>query len=88
MIDTGFGTTIKGKSIALEIALVIASVLLVYGNTLGMGFVLALVPYGVSESDALAVSIIFHILSYSFVMISGVIALRRLDIRVSELGDE
>jgi len=54
-------------------------------GTIQLAFVLALVPYGISENDALAGSVIFHIISYSYVMISGVIALRQLNMRVSEL---
>jgi len=54
-------------------------------GTIQLAFVLALVPFGVSESDALAGSVIFHIISYSYVMLSGVIALQQLNIRVTEL---
>jgi uncharacterized protein (TIRG00374 family) len=55
-------------------------------GTIQLAFVLALVPYGISESDALAGSVIFHMISYSFVMISGVFSLKRLNIRVNELS--
>ena len=54
-------------------------------GTIQLAFVLALVPYGVSESDALAGSVIFHIISYLYVMLSGVIALHQLNMRVSDL---
>ena len=57
-------------------------------GTIQLAFVLALLPYGVSENDALAGSIIFHIISYSFVMISGVIALQQLNMRVTDLRHE
>ena len=57
-------------------------------GTIQLAFVLALVPYGVSESDALAGSVIFHIISYSYVMISGVIALQQLNMRVTDLRHE
>ena len=54
-------------------------------GTIQLAFVLALMPYGVSEGDALAGSIIFHIISYSLVMISGVVALQQLNMRVSDI---
>ena len=54
-------------------------------GTIQLAFVLALLPYGVSESDALAGSVIFHIVSYSYVMISGVVALQHLNMRVADL---
>jgi len=54
-------------------------------GTIQLAFVLALVPYGVAESDALAGSVIFHIVTYLFVMASGVIALHQLNMRVSEV---
>ena len=57
-------------------------------GTIQLAFVLALVPYGISESDALAGSVIFHIISYSYVMISGVIALQQLNIRITDLRHE
>lgn len=34
-------------------------------GTIQLAYVLALIPYGVSENDALAGSIIFHVISYS-----------------------
>jgi uncharacterized protein (TIRG00374 family) len=55
-------------------------------GTIQLAFVLALVPYGVTESDALAGSVIFHIISYGYVMISGVIVLNQLNMRVSDLN--
>ncbi len=55
-------------------------------GTVQLAFVLALLPYGISESDALAGSVIFHMISYFFVMISGVFSLKRLNIRFNELG--
>jgi len=55
-------------------------------GTIQLAFVLALAPYGISESDALAGSVIFHLVSYLYVMISGVIALQQLNMRVSELS--
>ena len=54
-------------------------------GTVQLAFVLALVPYGVSESDALAGFVIFHVISYFYVMISGVIALHQLNMSVTEL---
>lgn len=54
-------------------------------GTIQLAFVLALLPYGVSENDALAGSVIFHIISYSYVMISGLIALQQLNVRVSDI---
>ena len=57
-------------------------------GTIQLAFVLALLPYGVSENDALAGSIIFHIISYSYVMISGVIALQLLNLRFTDLRRE
>jgi len=54
-------------------------------GTIQLAFVLALMPYGVSENDALAGSIIFHIITYLYVMVSGVIALQQLNMRVTEL---
>ena len=57
-------------------------------GTIQLAFVLALVPYGVSENDALAGSVIFHIISYIYVMISGVIALQQLNIRVTQLRSD
>ena len=57
-------------------------------GTVQLAFVIALIPYGVSESDALAGSIIFHIISHSYVMISGVIALQQLNMRVTDLRRE
>jgi len=54
-------------------------------GTIQLAFVLALLPYGVSENDALAGSVIFHIISYSYVMISGVIALQQLNMRVTDI---
>ena len=55
-------------------------------GTIQLAFVLALVPYGVSESDALAGSVIFHIISYGYVMISGVIALNQLGMKFGDLN--
>jgi len=55
-------------------------------GTIQLAFVLALVPYGVSESDALAGSVIFHIISYGYVMISGVIVLNQLNLRIADLS--
>jgi uncharacterized membrane protein YbhN (UPF0104 family) len=57
-------------------------------GTIQLAFVLALVPYGVSESDALAGSVIFHIISYTYVMVSGVIVLKHLNMRVTELRQD
>jgi len=57
-------------------------------GTIQLAFVLALVPYGVSENDALAGSVIFHVISYSYVMISGVIALQQLNLRFTDLRHE
>jgi uncharacterized protein (TIRG00374 family) len=54
-------------------------------GTIQLAFVLALLPYGVSENDALAGSVIFHIISYTYVMISGVIALQQLNMRVADI---
>lgn len=54
-------------------------------GTIQLAFVLALVPFGVSESDALAGSVVFHIITYSYVMISGVIALQQLNMRLADL---
>ena len=54
-------------------------------GTIQLAFVLALGPYGVSESDALAGSVIFHIVSYFYVMISGVIALQQLNMKFADL---
>jgi len=54
-------------------------------GTIQLAFVLALVPFGISENDALAGSVIFHIISYSYVMISGVIALKQLNMHVVDL---
>jgi uncharacterized protein (TIRG00374 family) len=57
-------------------------------GTIQLAFVLALVPYGVAESDALAGSVIFHIISYLLVIVLGVIALQQLNMRVSDLKTE
>jgi uncharacterized protein (TIRG00374 family) len=57
-------------------------------GTIQLAFVLALVPYGVSESDALAGSVIFHIISYTYVMVSGVVVLKHLNMRVTELRQD
>lgn len=57
-------------------------------GTVQLAFVLALAPYGIPESAALAGSVIFHIVSYSVVMVSGVIALQQLDMRLSDLKQE
>ena len=57
-------------------------------GTIQLAFVLALVPYGVAESDALAGSVIFHIISYLLVIVFGVIALQQLNMRVSDLKVE
>jgi len=57
-------------------------------GTIQLAFVVALLPYGVSESDALAGSVIFHIISYGYVMISGVIVLNQLNLRVSDLKQD
>jgi uncharacterized protein (TIRG00374 family) len=54
-------------------------------GTIQLAFVLALLPYGVSENDALAGSVIFHITSYTIVMISGVIALQQLNLRFADI---
>ena len=54
-------------------------------GTVQLAFVLALLPYGVTENDALAGSVIFHIVSYSFVMISGVVALQKLNMRITDI---
>jgi hypothetical protein len=54
-------------------------------GTIQLAFVLALAPYGVAESDALAGSVIFHIISYLFVMVAGVIALHRLGMKFGDL---
>jgi uncharacterized membrane protein YbhN (UPF0104 family) len=54
-------------------------------GTIQLAFVLALAPYGVVESDALAGSIIFHIISYLFVMVAGVVALHRLGMKFGDL---
>ncbi len=87
------------KSVGVEINMAVALVTLAatvlavalpaapgFFGTIQLAFVLALVPYGVSESDALAGSVIFHIISYGYVMISGVIALHQLNMRVSDLN--
>lgn len=57
-------------------------------GTIQLAFVLALVPYGVSENDALAGSVIFHMVSYILVMISGVISLQQLNMRVADLSHD
>jgi uncharacterized membrane protein YbhN (UPF0104 family) len=54
-------------------------------GTIQLAFVLALLPYGVSESDALAGSVVFHIISYGYVMVSGVIALNQLGMKFGDL---
>ncbi|MGD9020301.1 MAG: lysylphosphatidylglycerol synthase transmembrane domain-containing protein [Lysobacterales bacterium] len=54
-------------------------------GTVQLAFVLALAPYGIAESDALAGSIIFHLVSYLFVMVSGLIALHQLNLKFSDL---
>ncbi|MCW8925482.1 MAG: flippase-like domain-containing protein [Xanthomonadales bacterium] len=55
-------------------------------GTIQLAFVLALAPYGIAESDALAGSVIFHIISWAYVMVSGVIALQQLNMRVGDLN--
>jgi hypothetical protein len=57
-------------------------------GTIQLAFVLALLPYGISENEALAGSVIFHIISYIYVMISGVIALQQLNMRITDLRHE
>jgi len=87
------------ESIGVEISFAVAVVTLAatvlavalpaapgFFGTIQLAFVLALVPYGVSEADALAGSVIFHIISYGYVMASGVIALHQLNMRVSDLN--
>lgn len=54
-------------------------------GTIQLAFVVALLPYGVFESDALAGSVIFHLVSYLLVMVSGVIALQQLGMRMADL---
>ena len=86
-----------GVDIGMAVALVTlaATVLAVampaapgFFGTIQLAFVLALVPYGVSESDALAGSVIFHIISYGYVMVSGVIVLNQLNLRISDLSGD
>lgn len=54
-------------------------------GTIQLAFVLALSPYGVSENDALAGSVIFHLTSYAIVMILGLVALQQLNIRFADI---
>ena len=87
------------ESIGVEISFAVAVVTLAatvlavalpaapgFFGTIQLAFVLALVPYGVTESDALAGSVIFHIISYGYVMISGVIALNQLGMKFGDLN--
>ena len=57
-------------------------------GTIQLAFLLALAPYGVSETDALAGSVVFHVTSYFLVMISGVTALQQLNMGFSDLRRE
>jgi uncharacterized protein (TIRG00374 family) len=57
-------------------------------GTIQLAFVLALLPYGVKESDALAASFIFHMVTYCYVMLSGLLALNHLNMRVADLPRE
>lgn len=86
--SVGIEITISGAVVTLAATVLAVSLPAAPGffGTIQLAFVLALVPYGVSESDALAGSVIFHIISYLYVMLSGVIALHQLNMRVSDLN--
>lgn len=84
-VDVEIG--ISGAIVALAATVLAVSLPAAPGffGTIQLAFVLALVPFGVSENDALAGSVIFHIISYTIVMISGVMALQKLNIRLADI---
>jgi uncharacterized protein (TIRG00374 family) len=88
LMSVGIDISLSGAVVTLAATVLAVSLPAAPGffGTIQLAFVLALVPYGVSESDALAGSVIFHIISYLYVMVSGVIALHQLNMRVSDLA--
>lgn len=87
LASVGVAIGMSGALVALSATVLAVSLPAAPGffGTIQLAFVLALAPYGVSENDALAGSVIFHLASYTFVMVSGVISLQRLNIRFADL---
>jgi uncharacterized protein (TIRG00374 family) len=88
LMSVGIDISLSGAVVTLAATVLAVSLPAAPGffGTIQLAFVLALIPYGVSESDALAGSVIFHIISYLYVMLSGVIALHQLNMRISDLA--
>lgn len=53
-----------------------------------LAFVLALAPYEVNETSAVAASIVFHFIVWSYVNIMGLISMTRLGVRPQELDKD
>jgi len=90
LMSVGVEVGVAGAMVVLAATVLAVSLPAAPGffGTVQLAFVLALAPYGISENAALAGSIIFHIISYLVVMVSGVIALHQLDMRLSDLKRE
>lgn len=54
-------------------------------GTIQLAFVVALTPFDVKEGDAVAASVFFHILTYVSVTLLGIVLLRRMGYKLSEL---
>ena len=56
-----------------------------YVGSIQLAFTLALAPFGITASQAVAASLYFHVLAYSSVVIAGLLLLPTAGIRFSEL---